>query len=190
MEKIDENLFYVKLLFFVEDLRKNIFKCQFFVNEEIDMIIYFDKDINEFWIWKTTDIDEKNIMKIYTIKDWYFRDNENVDFWKLYEKVYIKLVSNSMDEIKEFLSSEIYLTDAEYKIFYEKLLEVMKKDYWNDWLSFYLLIQDLIDENQSFRNYFNLIRVKEYIKQKIDGNDLKYIEDIIHNFGYENIVYK
>lgn len=187
MEKIDENLFYVKLLFFVEDLRKNIFKCQFFENAEIDMIIYFDKDLNEFCIWKTTDIDEKNIMKIYTIKDWYYRDSENVDFWKLYEKVYIKLVSNSHDEIKKFLLSEIYTTDEDYEVFYEKLLEIMKKDYGDDWLSFYLFVQDLVEENQSFRNYFNIIRIREYIKQKIESDELKYIEDIVHNFRYENI---
>lgn len=187
MENFYENVFYVKKIIFIQEIRKNIFKSQFFENKEIDMVIYYNKDLNEFLIWKNSAINDKNIVIIYTINDWYFINGENVDFWKLYEKIYIKLVSNSQDEIKEILWNEIYITNKDYQIFYEKLLEIMEKDYGDDWLSYYLFIQDLIDENQSFRNYFNTARLKEYIKQKIESDELKYIEDILHNFKYENI---
>lgn len=187
MENFDENVFYVKKIVFIQEIRKNIFKSQFFENKEIDMVIYYDKDLNKFCIWKNSDINEKNIVIIYTINDWYFINGENVDFWKLYEKSYIKLVSNSQDEIKEILWNEIYITDEDYQIFYKKLLEIMEKDYWDDWLSFYLFIQDLIDENQHFKNYFNIARLKEYVKQKIESNDLKYVENIVLNFRYEDV---
>lgn len=187
MEEINSNTFYIKQMLFIIDLRKNIFIHQLLENIEINMVIYFDKDKNEFKIGKNEDIYKKNITIIYKIKNWYYRDNENLDFSKLYDKVYIKLTSNTKDDIKEILSNEIYMSDDDFEIFYSQLLKSKEESFWDDWLSFYLFIQDLTDNNKFFRNYFNIIRVKEYLKQKIESDELRYIEDIVYNFKYEDV---
>lgn len=187
MWKINKNTFNIRQILFVSSLRENIFREQLFVNSEIDLIIYYDKDINDFKFGKFEDINGKNIEVIYTLPWWYSRINETVDFSNMYMDIYIDFCSSSKDEIKKILSQEIKFTNEDFEKFYVELLNLKEKDYWDDWLIFYIFISDLSEKSKLFSNYFDIVRFKEYMKQKIKSDELKDIEDIVLNFRYENI---
>lgn len=186
MDKININVFYIKKMLFIQDLRKKIFTHQFFLDDKKDMIIYFDTNLNEFWFGENNNISE-NIKVIYNIDDWYFRHTDKIDFSWIYEEIYNKLISNSKDEIKEIFKTEFYVDDEEFDIFYYYLQKLLDENNWEDWLIFYSIIQNLVDNNVFFQHYFNLIRVKEYVKQRIKRWDLKYLENIINDFSYDDI---
>lgn len=187
MWKINKNTFYIRQILFVGCLRENIFREQLFVNTEIDLIIYYDKNINDFKFGKFTDVNGKNIEVIYTLPWWYSRVNETVDFSNMYMDIYIDFCSSSKDEIKKILSQEIKFTNEDFEKFYVELLKLKEKDYWDDWLIFYIFISDLSEKSKLFNNYFDIVRFKEYMKQKIKSDELKDIEDIVLNFRYENV---
>lgn len=187
MWKINKNTFYIRQILFVSCLRENIFREQLFVNTEIDLIIYYNKDINDFKFGKFEDVNEKNIEVIYTLPWWYSRVNETVDFSNMYMDIYIDFCSSSKDEIKKILSQEIKFTNEDFEKFYVELLNLKEKDYWDDWLIFYIFISDLSEKSKLFSNYFDIVRFKEYMKQKIKSDELKDIEDIVLNFRYENV---
>ncbi|MBW7954954.1 hypothetical protein H3C61_04030 [Candidatus Gracilibacteria bacterium] len=157
------------------------------MNTEIDLIIYYDKNINDFKFGKFTDVNGKNIEVIYTLPWGYSRVNETVDFSNMYMDIYIDFCSSSKDEIKKILSQEIKFTNEDFEKFYVELLKLKEKDYGDDWLIFYIFISDLSEKSKLFNNYFDIVRFKEYMKQKIKSDELKDIEDIVLNFRYENV---
>lgn len=187
MWKINKNTFNIRQILFVSSLRENIFREQLFVNSEIDLIIYYDKDINDFKFGKFEDINRKNIEVIYTLPWWYSRINETVDFSNMYMDIYIDFCSSSKDEIKQILSKDVKFSNDDFEKFYVELLKLKEKDYWDDWLIFYIFISDLSEKSKLFDNYFDIVRFKEYMRQKIESNELKDMEDIVLNFRYENI---
>ncbi len=187
MWKINKNTFNIRQILFISSLRENIFREQLFVNSEIDLIIYYDKDINDFKFGKFEDINGKNIEVIYTLPWWYSRINETVDFSNMYMDIYIDFCSSSKDEIKKILSKEVKFSNEDFEKFYIELLKLKEKDYWDDWLIFYIFISDLSEKSKLFDNYFDIVRFKEYMRQKIESNELKDVEDIVLNFRYENI---
>ena len=101
--------------------------------------------------------------------------------------IYIDFCSSSKDEIKQILSKDVKFSNDDFEKFYVELLKLKEKDYWDDWLIFYIFISDLSEKSKLFDNYFDIVRFKEYMRQKIESNELKDVEDIVLNFRYENI---
>lgn len=183
MNKFKKVLFKRKKEKFIKNLREIIFTHQYYEDLSIDLVIYYDLKYEEFWIEKMKkdyEFVSKNIKTIFRIRNWFKKDLTDIDFTELHQLIYIVLMWWTKDEVKSLLASEIKISDDDLDILYTQLLDSVEETK-EDWM-FYGVIENLAGKNKFFAKYMKIRRCRNYITQKINWWNLKYIEKVVRKF--------
>lgn len=168
-----------------EDIRYMILSLQYYVDKNEDLNLVYNLKNNEFLFYHENNfkIKNKNEKLIYTLKNW--SKKEKIDYSETYNNIFLNL-NKDKNDIKDFLSSDIQITDEEFEDFYSNL-QYIKKETKNE-LSSEWFLNLLNKRNKTFNTFLDKILHLEYILENHHKFYLKKIEIFLKKLKYEDII--
>lgn len=178
---IKEIIFEKKKDELLSEFRDMISAIQFFVDKKEDLIITYVDSKKDFFIYHSNKFIQKykNEKVVYILKNWAKRNN--IDYSNIYEHIYLTLLENSKEDIKNWIINELYVNNEDFDKFYDDFL--FHKDDWNQ----ESIIKMLVEKNPFFWNFINNFFYTEYLLENSKNPNLVKMEKFIKKLKYKDI---
>lgn len=168
-------------------MREYIFTYDYLNLNNHDSVVYVWFNLKQwkilYFFTEPDYLDEDDIL-LFVIKK-YWKSIDKIDYEELYYEIYSILTWKTKDEVKEYIKKDFEIDNWDFEQIYSDLITSMKQ-VENDWLLEWIIVK-LSSINELFSDYMEFRRIKEYVKQKLETNELIDFENYIKNLNYEDL---
>lgn len=170
------------------NLRKNIFIFDYISLDKEKTVAYVWFNIKNkevlYFFTEPENLDENDIL-LFVFKRYWKRTDDEVDYSELYYEIYDILTSKGKNEIKEYIKKDFEIDDDFEELYIDLLKSI--NEYKEDWFVEGIILK-LSWMNEVFNRYMKMRCCKEYVKQKLQTNEMIDFENYVKNLKYENII--
>ncbi len=169
-------------------LREYIFTYEYLNLNNEKSVIYIWLNLKQrkilYFFTEPDDCLEEDDILLFVIKK-YWKYTEKIDYEEMYYEIYSILTGKTKEEVKEYIKNDFEINDEDFEQLFLDLLTYTEKTK-DEWLSEWIIAK-LSSINELFSDYLELRRSREYVKQKLETNELKDLENCLKNINYEDL---